>query len=219
MRHSECHFHKTFEVLFCLLDCFKHDRRLCHECVHVGMCDGKTSDACDFISLAEFESNLNERLAKLDAEFSAINDVLKTKKEAFIEMYRKDPRKSHDKAVSRFREYVGVFNPTNSTDTEDVPDLENVDTVETHNKETKQSIVCNSFSDDNEGVTVSSCKRSVKVKTGSDWDTWGYCFLNHPKLKKNQILKWTVRVPKYQYSIGMVIVLETLYLIHLTQRL
>lgn len=60
-------------------------------------------------------------------------------------------------------------------------------------KETKQIIVCRSFSDDNTSVDVSSCKRSV-LHNDDDW--WGYCFLNHPKVEKNQILKWTLRVPK-----------------------
>ena len=69
--------------------------------------------------------------------------------------------------------------------------------------ETKQTIICQSFSDDNYNVTVSSCKRSVTS------NGFGYCFLNHPKLQKNQILKWSVRVPKHKYGwIGMVIMLD-----------
>jgi len=52
--------------------------------------------------------------------------------------------------------------------------------------------------------TVSSCKRSIKK-----YAMLGYCFLNHPKIKKNQILKWSLRVPKFEYGlIGMVIILE-----------
>ena len=70
----------------------------------------------------------------------------------------------------------------------------------------KQTIICDSFSDDNEYVTVSSCKRSVK---SNDRYNLGYCFLNHQKIEKNQILKWTLRVPKTKYGwIGMVIILE-----------
>ena len=69
----------------------------------------------------------------------------------------------------------------------------------------KQTIVCQSFSDDNENVTVSNDKRSVKQNGSGN----GYCFLNHPKLQKNQILKWSVRVPKHKYGwIGMVIMLD-----------
>ena len=64
----------------------------------------------------------------------------------------------------------------------------------------KQTIVCQSFSDDNYGVTVSSCQRNC---VGS-----GYYFFNHPEIKKNQILKWSLRVPKLYGGIGMVIILE-----------
>ena len=68
----------------------------------------------------------------------------------------------------------------------------------------KQTIVCQSFSDDNYYVTVSNDKRSVKG-TG----LIGYCFLNHPKMQKNQILKWSFRVPKYKLGLsGMVIMPE-----------
>ena len=69
----------------------------------------------------------------------------------------------------------------------------------------KQTIVCQSFSDDNYNVAVSNDKRSVK-RTGYGY---GYCFLKHPKLQKNQILKWSLRVPKSKYpDTGMVIILE-----------
>ena len=40
--------------------------------------------------------------------------------------------------------------------------------------ESKQTIVCDGFSDDNVDVTVSSCKRRVKC------NNYGYCFLDHP---------------------------------------
>ena len=79
--------------------------------------------------------------------------------------------------------------------------------------ETKEIIVCRSFSDDNHNVIVSSDKRSVK----NNRINRGYCFLNHPKIGKNQILKWTLRVPKFKAGlfdallsgfIGMVIILE-----------
>ena len=163
------------------------------------MCDGQAADDCDFISLTEFETILNDRSAKLDDQFSAINDVLKTKKEFFMEMYRKDPRKSHEKAVTRFREYIEAFNPTNP---EELPELETVENPSI--MEFKQTILCNRFSNENKNVTLSSSKQSVKGKAR----TWGYCFLNHPSIQKNQILRWSVRVPKFRYFLGMVIVLE-----------
>ena len=81
--------------------------------------------------------------------------------------------------------------------------------------ERKQTVLCQSFSDVNKSsyVTVSNDKRSVKHNAGSGY-VWGYCFLNHEKIKKDQILKWSIRVPKFFYgSIGMVIILEKKYLI------
>ena len=81
-----------------------------------------------------------------------------------------------------------------------------VDTVKSAS-ESKQTIVCQSFSDDNKNVTVSNDKRSVK-HNGGLFSGSGYCFLKHPKIKKDQILKWSLRVPKSGYSIGMVIILE-----------
>ena len=77
----------------------KHNRSLCHECRDVGMCDGQAAGGCDVMNLAEFENTLKDRLAKLDEQFAAMADILKTKKEDFIEMYRKDPRICHDEAV------------------------------------------------------------------------------------------------------------------------
>ena len=74
--------------------------------------------------------------------------------------------------------------------------------------ESKQTIVCDRFSEDNFYVTVSSCKRSAEYnKKGGHGD--GFCFLNHPKIEKNRILKWSLRIPKFRYGlIGMVIILE-----------
>ena len=67
--------------------------------------------------------------------------------------------------------------------------------------ERKETIICQTFSDDNKNITVSNGKRSVK---GNVWD-YGYCFLKHEKIKKDQILKWSLRVPKHFDTIGMVI--------------
>ena len=85
------------------------------------------------------------------------------------------------------------------------PLIEAVETVQpTSVMESKQTIVCESFSDDNYDVAVSNDKLSVKG-TGSI----GFCFLKHPKMQKNQILKWKLRVPKFKYGgIGMVIMPE-----------
>ena len=73
------------------------------------------------------------------------------------------------------------------------------------NQKSKQTIICDSFSNDNYDATVSSCKRRVEV----DDYTYGYCFLDHPRIEKNQVLKWTIRVPKFKDGrIGMVIILD-----------
>ena len=69
--------------------------------------------------------------------------------------------------------------------------------------ERKQTIVCQSFSNDNYRVTFSNKKRSVKNTVASHGP--GYCFLNHEKIKKDQILKWSLRVPKFYGTVGMVI--------------
>ena len=166
------------------------------------MCDGEAADDCDIINLAEFESTLDDQLAKLDNQFAIINGILKAKKEAFIKMYRKDPWSSQNEAVGRLRETLESFNPMNPTE---IPELAAVKTVETAPIiESKQTIICDSFSDNNFNVTVSSCKRIVTHERGC-----GYCFLNHPKIQKNRILKWRLRVPKYYFgNIGMVIILE-----------
>ena len=64
------------------------------------MCDGQAADDCDFMNLAQFETTLKDQLAKLDDHFSTIDEVLKAKKEAFIKMYRKDPRISNDETIT-----------------------------------------------------------------------------------------------------------------------
>ena len=86
------------------------------------------------------------------------------------------------------------------------PLIEAVEIVQPRS-ESKQTIVCQSFSDDNKYVTVSNGKRSVKYN-GGPFD-YGYCFLKHPKMQENQVLKWNLRIPKYKYgTIGIVIILE-----------
>ena len=78
------------------LDCLKHNRSLCHECKEDGLCDGQAADDCQFMKLAAFETTLNDQLTKLNDQFTTIYDILESKKEVFIKMYRKDPRISHD---------------------------------------------------------------------------------------------------------------------------
>ena len=165
------------------------------------MCDGQAADDCEIFTLIEIESTLNDQLAKLDDQFAVINDILKAKKEDFIKMYRANPIRSQDEAVLQLQKTLEVFNPMNP---KEIPELEAVETVETSPiTESRQTIICDSFSENNHYVTVSSCGRSVMG------NGYGYCFLNHPKLQKNQILKWSLRVPKFfDGNIGMVIILE-----------
>ena len=340
------------------------------------MCDGQPAVNCDFMKLAVFQTTFNDRLTTLHDQFSTMNDILKIKKEAFIQMYRKDPRLSHDDAVLWLQRTIEVLDPfhpkkdqnaiqeqleklkqqlaqqqgiaaeaeelrrrlsktqrernnleyslagakrqneelqsvlenearekSNLTNQlEDMKqgksnleianekltnglkavntsrseadgkikrlegllqqtqselrdaelfkaeqtkrikkmeeDLKNarskrkglglikaftqrkgqpklcgseeaVETVETVSlTESKQTIVCDRFSDDNVNVTVSSCKRSVKGN--SAW--WSYCFLSHPKIENNKIFKWSFRVPKNDGGIGIVIDNNLLFL-------
>ena len=59
------------------VDCFKHNRNLCYECVHVGMCDGQQASNCDYIPTTEYNSILNDQTVKLEAQFQAIVESLK----------------------------------------------------------------------------------------------------------------------------------------------
>ena len=77
------------------------------------MCDGQPADNCAFMKLTEFETAFNDRLSKLNEQFLTISDVLQAKKEVFIQMYRKDPRISHDDAVSYLQAVNESFDPTN----------------------------------------------------------------------------------------------------------
>ena len=73
------------------------------------MCDGKEAADCDIVNLADFESTLNDELAKLDDQFKIINDILATKKEAFIKMYKKNPWVSQKTAVERRDTNQAIF--------------------------------------------------------------------------------------------------------------
>ena len=76
------------------------------------MCDGQPADDCQFMKLAVFETTLNDRLTKLNNQFATITDVLQAKKEIFIQMYQKDPRISHDDAVSVLQRINEDFDPS-----------------------------------------------------------------------------------------------------------
>jgi len=173
------------------------------------MCDGQPATDCEIMSLTEFNSKLNDQLTKLDDQFAAINDELKLKKEAFIEMYLKDPRSSHDEAVSSLHQKIKDFNPVNP---QEIAELETVETTETPMiSGNKQMITCESFSDDNTdgvNIAVSSCKRSVKYNNPGKPGV-SYCFLKHPKIENYQSLQWTFRIPKFRFisTLGMVIIL------------
>ena len=64
------------------------------------MCDGQSAGACDFMNLTDFETAFNDKLAKLNDQFSKIGELLESKKEAFVEMYRKNPKMSLDETGS-----------------------------------------------------------------------------------------------------------------------
>ena len=96
------------------------------------MCDGQAADDCEIFTSAEVESNLNDRLAKLNDQFAVINDILKAKKEDFIKMYRSNPMTSYDDAVDRLQRTLESFNPMNPME---VPELEAVETrVRNHDR-------------------------------------------------------------------------------------
>ena len=163
------------------------------------MCDGQEADDCDVISLTQYESTLNDQLVELDGQFNEIDDELKIKKEVFVEMYRKDPRISLDREILSLKQRIRSFNPLHA---QEMPALDTPETIQTRtNTATKQAIICESFADDNQNVIVSSCKRFVKSKNNSP----SYCFLNDPKIEKDQLLKWSLRVPKFKCQIGIVI--------------
>ena len=99
------------KIYFIFLECLKHDKLLCYECLHFGLCDGKPASDCNTISLTEFESTLNDQLYKLNSKFNDMNEKLSIKKNAFIQMYRRDPRISRDQAISSLEKMIDDFNP------------------------------------------------------------------------------------------------------------
>ena len=75
---------------------------------------------------------------------------------------------------------------------------------------TKQIIVCTRFDKRGKNFRISACRRSVKGD--NRWSSHpGFCYLKHPKLRENQILQWTLRVPSRKVrrgTIGKVITVE-----------
>ena len=167
------------------------------------MCDGIAANDCDIISLTEYETILNDQLVKLDDHFNEIDEELKTKKTSFIEMFRNDPSISRDEEVLSLKQKIQNFNPMNA---HGIPALETFAATDIRPiTENKRIEICDSFSEDNVNLIVSSCKRSIRSKGRT-----GYCFLSHPNIDKNQILRWTLRVPRHQTSIGIVIILKNI---------
>ena len=115
------HAHGVVQIKCLFSDCLKHGKRLCHECVHVHMCDGIAANDCDIISLTEYQSILNDQLVKLDDHFNEIDGELETKKACFVEMIRKDPRISRDDEVLSLKQKIKNFNPMNA---HEIPELE-----------------------------------------------------------------------------------------------
>ena len=77
------------------------------------MCDGQAAVDCDLMNLTEFEVSLNSQLTKLNDQFARIDEVLRTKKEALIQISRSDPRICHDEAVMILQTTIESFNPMN----------------------------------------------------------------------------------------------------------
>ena len=171
------------------------------------MCDGQSADDCDYMNRTEFETVLNDRLTELDHHFSTITDILNAKKEAFIKLYRKDPRKSGDKSLSRLQALNETFDPTTQEKVSELGAVENVEY--TAILETEKTILCDSFSNGKNVVFAGSDGRRSVKHIGSDGSGFGYCFLNHPQIQKNKSLKWCLRVPKMKRGyVGIVIILD-----------
>ena len=127
---------------------------------------------------------MNNRLEKVDDQFEAmseaINKALEVKKEALVKMYRKDPRISRDDAVSSLNKMIEDFNDICIK---------------------KQIVHCENFSYyHNENVEVSSCKESIRYMGRGR----GYCFLDHQRAGNDTILKWKLRIPRFNYFVGKV---------------
>ena len=117
-------------------------------------------------------------------------------------MYQADPRISRENDVVRLQQIIDDFIPIN---TQETPELETVDAIQANPiVQPKQTVICQTFSNQNLNVTLSSNMRVLKKNGG-----YSYCFLNHPRIKNNEILQWTLSVPNFlDGKIGTIIILE-----------
>ena len=168
------------------------------------MCDGQVANDCDIISLVKYESMLKEQMKIVDDEFKEItveiNEVLNAKKKSLIERYRKDPRIQND-GLKNMKKII-----KNSINQEEFARLEIAETItDTPKIDSKRILQCKMFSDKYLNVFISRNQRSLYYMGAyQDEIEWGYAFLKHPKKGNNKVLKWTLRVPKFNYPIGMV---------------
>ena len=176
------------------------------------MCDGIAANDCDIISLTEYESILNDQLVKLDDHFNEIDGELKIKKASFVNLLRNDPRISRDEDILILKQKIQNFRPKfRPKNVHKIPALETAKAIDTTSiAENKKIIICDSFLEDNLAVNVTNCKRCIQ----NVYHYPGYCFLGYPNIEKNQILRWTLRIPKHEHNvwniifIGTVIILE-----------
>ena len=170
-------------------------------------CDAQTSRDCDTIHLTKYNLLVNSQLKKLDDQFSEIDaeirkvtESLQVKKEAFVKMYQKDPRISHDVAILRLKKAITDIIVINSEPTSEL--------AYTPTIERKQIVHCKNFClDRNHNVSIkfSFDMQSVQYPR-SRYERWGYCFINHPKINNNTVLTWSIRVPMFNGYIGIVII-------------
>ena len=140
---------------------------------------------------------VNERLVKIDAQFKviteAIDEALKAKKDSLIKMYQKDPRISGNVAL--------MMENFNGLDLEEIFRFGIVEgTLNTPKTDARKIDHCGPFSTNSMNVSYLDDRRSIKYLGGVQ----GFCFLNHRTIDKNSLLKWSIQVPKFKYTIGIV---------------
>ena len=94
----------------------------------------------------------------------------------------------------------------NSINQEEFARVEIAETIANTPKiDSKRILQCEFFSDRKLNVSLSRNQRSLLYMGAFNNEIeWGYAFLKHPKKVNNKVLKWTLRVPKFNYPIGMV---------------
>ena len=178
------------------------------------MCDGQDAIDCDVISLADYESIFNDQLKNIDDQFktiaAALNNVLDIKKNAVIDMHRKDPRITRHDTFRTMQKMIDNFDAINLEDLNrfEIADSSNAETLSqletitnTTKTGSKQIAHCRKFSNDKHNVYVCRCERFVDYMGGHHW---AYTFLKHPRKIKNKVLKWTLQVPTFNYYVGKV---------------